>query len=159
MGLPTDPKRLKVVDRVIYVLEHITAGADYFLTPYEVNRRFKTWTEVSGSPTYSVHLDSGGLVEQGIDHNYDVTFYISVRGIIMDMDNPVGTLIKSNRDVQKAINEYAVNRTDTGSLSYLATHVWIEESPNTDNGDYSVLGQAGFEQRIKIVISGDFGEL
>ena len=159
MPLPTLPKRLQVIERIIDVLETISSGSNYFLTPYEVNRRFKHWDEISGSPTYSVHSDSGGEIVAHIDSNYDETFYVVVKGVIDNMDDPVGTLEKSIRDVQKAINADSINRTDTASLSYIATHVKIADPPDTDNGNLSINGKAYFEQRIQITISGDFGEL
>jgi flagellin-specific chaperone FliS len=159
MSQPTLPKRLQVIERIITVLKAISAGSDYFYSAYEVNRQFKHWDEINGSPTYSVHSDSGGEIAANINHFYDETFYVVVKGVIDNMDDPVGTLEKSIRDVQKAINTDSYNRADSNSLSFIATHVKFADPPETDNGNLSIIGKAYFEQRIQITISGNFGEL
>ena len=158
MSQPTLPKRLQAIERIIDVLKAISAGSNYFYSAYEVNRRFKHWDELNGSPTYSVHTDSGGELVELTDHKYDETFVVVVKGVIDNMDDPVGTLEKCIRDVRTAIDADSFHG-GTGTLSRLAVRTRIAGPPDTDNGNLSLIGKAYFEQRIEITISGDFGEL
>jgi len=158
MASPADPLVLKVIDRIVAVLQAITAGANFFYTPYLVTKRFIHWAEANGFPTYMVHLDSTGEVVYAGEGIFDMTFYISVKGIVSneqgDVDNTVDPLVKAWRDVTKAIDDDAKSPT-AGTLGALTVQVRIDESPETDNGE----GFGFFDQRIRVQTTGEFGTL
>jgi hypothetical protein len=156
--MPNDPKRLQIIDRIVTVLSNIQTGTDYFYTPYEVKKRFIHWEEAKGFPTYMVFTDSGGEIVFAGYNLYDEIFYVNVKGIVKDWKDTVSVLEKCIRDVRKAINDDAKSGA-SGTLGTLCIEVRIEEPPLTDNGYLSLEGFGFFEQRIRIRISGDFGEL
>lgn len=159
MAYPEDPRRFVVLDRVITVLKLIRAGDDYFYTPYEVTKRFIHWAEIKGSPTYMVHLASGGVLTHQMDHTSDETFYLSVKGIVQGFDDIPEKIIKSNRDIRNAINADSLNRDDgLGSMSCVV-QVLIDEPPETDNGYLALEGYGFFDQLVRCHITGEIGEL
>jgi len=159
MGAPTNPLRLKTIDRVVAVLAAIVAGDDYFFTPFEVAKRFKHWNECRGFPTYMVFTDSGGNVDlSGAPDIYDEDFYINVKGYVQDNVDTVTKLEQAIRDVRKAINEDSKSMA-AGSLGAIAVEIRIEKSPDTDNGYLSLEGFGFFDQQIRVKISGGYGEL
>lgn len=161
---PADNKIKKVIDRVITVLNAITAGANYHYTPYKVTKRFIHWAEADGFPTYMVHLDSGGEVEYSGEQTWDLTFYISVKGIVDtslsggDVENTVDPLVYAWRDVTKAIDDDAKSPS-VNTLGDLTVQVRIDEPPETDNGYLALEGFGFFDQRIRVQITGEFGTL
>lgn len=157
---PANPLRLQVIDRIVAVLKAIVAGDNYFYTPYEVNKRLVLPEEAKGFPSYSVHADSGGVIEcsgAGADE-YTADFFINVKGVVKDMAAPGDVLIKCHRDVCKAIDTDSISGT-AGSLGALGVETRVEEMPATDNGNWSPVGFAGFDQRIRCRIAGSYGEL
>lgn len=152
--MPADPKRLQIIDRFVTVLKAITAGADYFYTPYQVEKKALIQPEVSGTPCYLVLPDSGGAIEVSGQELYDEHFYVAVTGIVQDYDDIATKLERAIRDVRKAINEDSTSET-SGTLGTLAVQVRIDEPPEIDYFE----NFGFFNQRFRVVISGDFGEL
>lgn len=156
---PANPRRLQVLDRIVAVLQTITAGDDYFFTPGEVVRRFVHWSEAKVFPTYMVFAASGGKVElSGAPDLYDEDVMVSVKGIVRHPEDTVSLIEKALRDVRRAINEDAKSGA-AGSLGVLAVETRIEEGPETDDGYLSIEGFGFFDQRIRVRIAGDYGEL
>lgn len=159
MPSPTDPKRLQVIDRIVTVLTAITAGANYFYTPYAVQKRFVHWAEAAGFPLYMVFSATGGKVELGgAPDLYDEDFLVSIKGYVQDSTDTVSKMERAIRDIRKAINDDSKSGA-AGSLGAMCVEVAIEEPPETDNGYLSLEGFGFFDQRIRIKIAGDFGEL
>lgn len=160
MGYPENPIRLKIRDRMIYVLKnHIIRGEEYFFTPYEVVDNFVLWDECRGFPTYMIHTASGGNIVEVGRELYDETFYISIKGWVKDLKDATTALEKSVRDIRKAVNLDSLDFETSGSLGFLGVQVRIDEPPETLEGYLSGLGFEFFDQRIRCHISGDYGEL
>ena len=157
MAPATNPLRLQVIDRVVTVLKAIAEGTSYWYTPCEVVKRFVHWTEAKGFPTYMVFTDSGGKLEAGTPNFFSEEFNVNVKGIVKDHVDTVTKVERCLRDIRKAINDDTRPSTGAGSLGALGALVFIEEGATTDNGYLSLEGFGFFEQRIRIVISGDFG--
>lgn len=157
MPTPADPKRLQVINRVVTVLQAITAGADYFYTPAQVIKRYLDPGEVKSFPTYAAFSDSGGVIENRGQDLYDEDFYINVKGYVADQEDTVTRLECALRDVKRAINEDSKSGA-AGTLGVLAVETRIEEPPETDNGYYSLMGIGFFELRIRVRVAGDYGE-
>jgi hypothetical protein len=154
-----NPLRLQVIDRIVAVLEAITAGASYWYTPGQVEKRFVHWTEAKDFPCYSVSDASGGTMElAGIPYNYDETFFVSIKGIVQDTEDTVTKLNRALRDVRAAIQADNIS-TAAGSLGLLAVDCRFEAPPDTDDGYLSLEGFGFFDQRLKITVSGTFAEL
>jgi len=158
MSSPDSPLRLQVVNRFVAVLEAITAGSNYFYTPYEVVKRIILPEETNGTPTYMVIPEGGGNIEFGGTELYDETLRIVVHGIVADNVDIVTRMERAIRDIRKAINDDSKSGTP-GSLSVLCVQVRILEPPETDGGAFSVIGKGYFAQPFEVTISGDFGEL
>ena len=158
---PSDPKSLVVIDRIVEVLAAIRAGADFFYTPQEVTKRFIHWRDAKGYPTYMVHIASGGVVTNIGTDLYRYQFWLSVKGIVRELGDTVSPLVKSIRDIQKAINDDTKDRSSTGALGTMPciTEIRIDDPPETDNGYLAVEGFGFFDQRIRVSIDGDFGEI
>jgi len=158
---PAIPLRLQIINRVVAVLQGITAGATYFYTPGAVVKRFVLWTEAKSFPTYMIFTGSGGKVElsgaAGDDSEYTEDFFISVKGIVKDSVDTVTRLENSIADIRKAID--ADSRSGAaGSLGALAVETRIEDSPETDDGYLSLEGFGFFDQKIRVSIAGEIGE-
>lgn len=160
---PTNPKRLRVADRFVTVLEDIRAGDDYFYTPTQVIRRELHEREAqnaSPNPIYQVFTaggDDSSVEISGVPDGYDEIFNILVVGTIHNYSDPVAAVEKCIRDVRKAINDDTKIGT-SGALGdgSLTVQVRIKESPDipTPVNDCGL-----FIQVFRIQISGDFGEL
>ena len=159
MSQPSDPKRIVIRDRVITVLKAITKGSDYFYEPFEVTKRFIHWREAKGYPTYMVHSDSGGENITLSNHQFDSTFYLSVKGVFNgDIDDPQIAVFRGHKDIRKAI-DYDSHSGGAGSLLALGVLVKFEEQPITDNGYASLEGPFSFfDQRIGFRLITDFSE-
>jgi len=158
---PTDPLTLQIIDRIITVLKAIIAGENYFYTPYAVAKKFTHWQEASMTPTkphYMVFRDSGGSIEFAGTDLYDEHWYINIKGYVKDNSDTVTKLEKAIRDIRKAINDDSKSAV-AGSLGALGVQTIFEEPPTTDNGYLSSEGFGFFDMRIKVITSGDFGEL
>ncbi len=158
MAPAAESKRLQVLNRIIAVLQAILAGDDFWYTPGEVVKRFKHWSECTKFPTYMVFSSTGGEIVYAGEQQYDEAFYVSVKGIVQDNLDTVTKLERSIRDIRKAINDDSLSP-DPGTLGALAVQVRIDEPPETDDGYLSLEGFGFFDQKIRCVISGDFGEL
>jgi len=158
MAQPNDPISLKVLNRIVTVLRAITAGANYFYTPYQVSKRFVHWGEADGFPVYMVFRDSGGRIETSGTDLYDEDMTITIKGIIQDEEDTVTKMERAIRDVRKAINDDAKSGA-AGSLGVLAVETRIEEAPETDNGYLSLEGYGYFDQKIRVKTCGDYDEL
>lgn len=158
---PTDPLSLKTIDRIITVLKAITAGDDFFFTPYDVAKKFVHWEEAkvkAGKPLYMVFRDSGGSIEFAGTDLYDEHWYLNVKGYVKDNSDTVTPLTRAIRDIRKAINDDSKSG-DAGTLGALGVQTTFDEPPETDNGYLSVVGLGFFDQRVKVITTGDFGEL
>ena len=158
---PTNPLTQQIIERVITVLEAITAGDNFFFTPFEVIKRYVHWREARLTPTkplYMVFRDSGGVITNIGENRYEDDYFINIKGYVQDPSDTVTKLERAIRDVCKAINDDSASEA-AGSLGALAAAVTIEEPPETDNGYLSLEGFGFFDQRIRIRIDGNFGEL
>jgi len=160
MAYPTTPKRLQVIDRVVDVLEAISAGADYFYTPNAVQKRLMHFKECGGFPTYFVFIGSATPTpEAHLDSEYVETLTLSIQGWVdLELGEPQSKMLKCIRDVQKAINTDSKSTT-SGSLGALCANGMCDVGGfETDNGGYSLDGFAFFDQTITIHLIGDFGD-
>ena len=158
---PTDPMSLKIIDRIVTILQAIIAGDSYFFTPYDVAKKFVHWEEAkvkANRPQYMIFRDSGGRTEFAGTNLYDEHWFINVKGYVKHNSDTVTPLEKAIRDIQKAINDDSKSDA-AGSLGQLGIQVIFEEPPSTDNGYLSSQGFGFFEQRVKVISTGDFGEL
>lgn len=158
---PTNPLTQQIIERIITVLEAITTGDDFFYTPAAVTKRFVHWREASytaDKPYYMVFRDSGGTIEYIGENLYCEDYFINIKGYVKDNNDTVTRLERAIRDIKKAINDDSKGE-GTGTLGALAAAVTIEEPPETDNGYLSLEGIGFFDQRIRIRIDGEFGEL
>jgi hypothetical protein len=157
---PAIPLRLQAINRIVAVLQAITAGATYFYTPGTVAKRLIHLDECKAFPTYMVFTASGGKVEltgaAGDDSEYTEDFYVSVKGIVKDSVDTVTRLENSIADVRKAIDADSRSAA-AGSLGVLAVETRIEESPETDDGYLSLEGFGFFDQKIRVSIAGVMG--
>jgi hypothetical protein len=158
---PTDPLTQQIIERVVTVLAAITAGSDFFYTPADVIKRYVHWREANLSPDnplYMVFRDSGGTITYIGENNYCADYFINVKGYVQDNNDTVTKMERAIRDVCKAINDDSKGES-AGTLGALAAAVTIEEPPETDNGYLSLEGVGFFDQRIRVRIDGEFGEL
>lgn len=155
---PAASLRLQVINRIVAVLQAIVAGGNYFYTPGAVTKKYLTESELKAFPTYMVFASTGGSIEIVSTNLYDETFIVSIKGWIQDQADTVTKVENAVRDIRRAINEDSKSGV-AGSLSTLAVEVRIEEPPDTDDGYWSVANLGWFDQRIRVTISGDFGEL
>ena len=80
-----DPLRLQVLDRIVAVLQAITAGADYWYKPAQVLKRLIGIDQCAGFPTYMVFPVSGGPIElSGAPDRYDEDMEILIKGYVKD---------------------------------------------------------------------------
>jgi hypothetical protein len=156
MTTPAIPLRLKILDRLVAVLTGIVTGADYFYTPAEVLKRLVAIDECSGFPVYMVFPVPGGPIEHsGAPDGYDEDMEILIKGYVKDTLDPVTKAERCLRDVRRAINEDSKSGV-AGTLGVLAVETRIEASPETE---FSIDGFGGFDQRIRVKITGTFGTL
>ncbi len=158
---PTNPLTQQIIERVIAVLEAITTGDNFFYTPYAVIKRYVHWREAkftATQPLYMVFRDSGGVITYIGENNYEADYFINIKGYVQDPEDTVTKLERAIRDICKAINDDSKGE-DAGSLGALSAAVTIEEPPETDNGYLSLEGFGFFDQRIRIRIDGELGEL
>lgn len=158
---PTNPLTQQIIERVVTVLAAITTGSNYFYTPADVIKRYVHWREAGLSPDnplYMVFRDSGGVITYIGENNYCADYFINVKGYVQDNSDTVTKLERAIRDVCKAINDDSKGES-AGTLGALAAAVTIEEPPETDNGYLSLEGIGFFDQRIRVRIDGEFGEL
>ena len=158
---PTNPLSQQCIDRIVVVLAAITAGDNFFYTPFDVIKEYMIWREAkltADKPLYMVARASGGVITQIGEHLYEMEFYVSVQGYVQDPSDAVTRLCRAIRDIQKAINDDSKSEV-AGTLGELSAAVTMEESPETDNGYFSPEDVGWFDQRIRIRIDGDFGEL
>ena len=158
MTQPSDPLRLQVANRFVTVLEAITAGSDYFYTPFEVIKRIILPEEANGTPTYMVVPEGGGNIDFSGTNLYDEKYKLVVHGIVEDNVDIVTKMERAIRDIRKAINDDSKSGA-AGSLGVLCVQVRVLETVETDGGAFSVIGKGYFAQPFDIEISGDFGEL
>lgn len=161
MAPGTDPLTQQIIERVITVLAAITTGPSFFYTPTDVIKRYVHWREANftaDKPLYMVFRDSGGTITQIGENLYCADYYINVKGYVTHPSDTVTRLERAIRDICKAINDDSASEA-AGSLGDLGAAVTIEEPPETDNGYLSLVGIGFFDQRIRIRIDGDFGEL
>ena len=147
--------RLQVINRIVTVLEAITDGADYWYKPAAVRKQLMAIEECSGYPTYMVFPVSGGPVEAVGPDLYDEDMEILIKGYVKDESDPVTKVERCLRDIRRAINEDSKSGV-AGTLGVLAVETRIEQSPEVE---FSIDGFGGFDQRIRVKITGAFGEL
>lgn len=119
--MPSDPERLKVINRVVTVLQAITAGSTYFFTPYNVEKFRRVREQVNlpeGKPHYEVVSDVGDS-ELAATDLMDETMTISVFGMVKHSTDLVGAVEKSREDVINAVNTDIASGA-AGSLGTLA---------------------------------------
>lgn len=155
--MPTDPKRLQIIDRVVYVLRTISAGTDYFFTFMTVCKGFERAPQ--GFPACVVFPVSGGQIQHFSDGQHDETFYLVAHGIVQDVGDVVTPLERALYDVRKALKNDMKPEAGAGSLGTLATDMLIDEPPEIDYDQEGALFMSYFDQRVGFIISGEFGEI
>lgn len=155
--MPNDPKRLKIVDRLVTVLKTIVAGNNYFFTPYEIAKGFIS--SPTGFPVYMVLSETGGGMTEELDQQWEETFYVSIRGVVQSTSDVVTPMERAIRDVRKAINDDFKPEAGAGSLITLASSIKIDGPPDIDYGFEGTHFFGYFSQRIKIQIFGEIGEI
>ncbi len=156
--MPTEPLIQKIRDRIITVLKAITAGDDYFYTPFKVEEKFISHEQLKGDPTYFVFIGDAEPPEfAGVPDDYDQTFFVLVGGWVKDMSDPTKKAIRAMRDVTRAIDEDSKSAS-ANTLGTMA-HQVIPDSWDTTKGNFSILGFEWFERRFKVLVSGTFDEL
>jgi hypothetical protein len=158
MSWPAETKRVLVIDRIVDVLKAIREGASYFYTPASVEKRYTHWKEVTRGPAYSVAVDSGGKLTYGLNGYVTEELYINVKGVVLEERDAVTAIARCIRDARTAIDADMASAA-AGSLGSLCKGLFFDEPPDTDNGYLSLEGKAQFEQRVRIVISGQIGTL
>jgi len=152
-----DPLRLQVIDRIVDVLKSIQEGDDYFYSPRQVAKGFIA--EPSAYPVYMVLSESGGDIEMHSDAQFAETFYVSIRGVVQAAGDVVTPLERALRDVRKAIDADCRTGAGAGSLLILGTSIVFDAPPEIDYG-FEGTGVFGFfSQKIRITVSGEFGEI
>lgn len=158
MAVPSaDPLRLQVINRIVEVLKNITAGADYFFTPVAVAKGFVV--SPSGYPAYAVRSETGGEIEMHSDAQFAESFYVSIHGAVQEIGDVVTPLERAIRDVRKAIETDFQPAAGAGSLITLATNIQFDAPPDINYGPEGQGPLAFFRQRLKVMVSGEFGEI
>jgi hypothetical protein len=154
--MPNSPYRLQILDRFVTVLKAVTGGDNYFYTPAEVTHNFAHWAEVKSYPAYLVYTGESEEAEIAGTSLYNETFFITVEGWISDATDPVRRLELCLRDVRKAINEDSKSSA-TGSLGQMTDETMVSDLQAISFKTDSPL--ASFQQRFRVRVTGDFGEL
>jgi len=157
MSYPTDPKSVRVRDRVIAVLKDIVEGDDFFFTPGAVYENRTTWKEVESYPAYIVWFGSGGEWKEYQGLQAAETFTLVVHGEFKDADDAPASVRKGIRDVRKALmDDMATGGED--SLAELVDHLTLGAT-STDNGTGTMIGVGYFDQEFLVTISGKIEDL
>ena len=155
--MPIEPLRLRVINRIVEVLQGIREGDDYFYSPRQVVKGFIA--EPKAYPVYMVTSESGGEINMHSDSNWAETFYVAVRGIVADMGDVVTPLERAIRDVKKAIDGDMASGLPATSLGGLVTSLVFDTPAEIDYG-FEGTGFLGyFVLRIKIQVDGTFSEI
>jgi hypothetical protein len=151
--------RLQIVNRLVVVLQAITAGATYWVKPYEVLKRDIMLEQAKGFPVYMVYSGSDkGISISGAPDQYDEVMQVLVEGYVKDMVDPITALEKSIQDVRLAINTDSKSGA-AGTLGTLSTESIMFGPVKTDEGLFSADGFGYFSQPVEVTITGDFGVL
>ncbi|MBE3131369.1 MAG: hypothetical protein IMZ54_11740 [Acidobacteria bacterium] len=163
MSWPTDPKSLQVIDRIVEVLNDIVGGGPaYFHTPGGAIKGFVHYSTVTKFPYYMVAFE--GASERPVpmgDNQYHQTLAVSIKGWVdLEKGESVSKLLRCIRDVQKAVNEDTKSGAGADSLGVLACQCDIDTT-EADSGFLAIEGRGFgyFDQRVVVVIEGDWGEL
>jgi hypothetical protein len=145
MATPAVPKEDAILDRIVTVLEAITAGATYWYKPGRVQKRYVHWREYTGAfPIYMVTLGSGGERVDNSYANIDETFHISIQGYVKDNEDTSGKILRCWQDIRVALTAEMANGA-AGSLPVLgAFQLRIRNFPETDNGYLIIENGLGF---------------
>jgi len=156
----TDPLRLQVADRFETVLNAIVAGDDYFYTPHKVAKIPLSYELAKYGNLYEVFTgEDVGSIEITGRENYDETFYVSVVGTVFDRADLVTKVEKAIRDIRRAIDVDAKSPA-AGSLgASMTVQVRIDESPAISYFSEDKDSFAQFDQKFRVQITGDFGDL
>ena len=157
---PSDPLRLQVADRFVTVLTTIEAGDNYFYTPHKVAKIPLDYEKAKYGNLYQVFTgeDAGSIADYYQHEVYDETFYISVIGIVHDRADLVSKVEKAVRDVRYAIDQDSKSGA-AGSLGVLTVQVRIDESPMMEYFSEERDSFAQFDQKFRVHITGDIGDL
>jgi hypothetical protein len=157
--MPTKGKKLQALERVVAVLNAIQAGADYWFKPYAVNMRFTHWSECTGFPTYSVHINgSPRMTICGPSNLWDEDMTISIKGIVQDNYDTTTKILKCIQDIRRAVDADSMSGV-AGTLGTLAVECVPDEGFETDDGYLSMEGFGFFDQKYRIKVSGEPAEL
>jgi len=146
-----EPLRQQVVDRIITVLETITAGADFWAKPQVVRRAIDP-KEAATFPVYGVFTGDGQDPEER-NGEYSEEFEVVVKGIVQSTTDTVRAQEHAIADIRKAIDRDSRLGT-AGALGALTVSTRIGRSA-TDEGDNIREGLGYFAQWIKVRIFGD----
>lgn len=158
---PTDPKSLQIINRIYDVLRAIQAGENYFYTPFKVARRFMDYNECEGYPTYSVFRGepAGGSAYAG-ENLWDEDFFINIYGIIQHDSDTVTVMERAIADIRKAIDDDSRSgAANTLGDGVMCVDVRFDEPPWTDEGILSNEGFGFFHIRLRVIMSGEYGEI
>lgn len=152
---PADPLRLQVLNRIKTVLKAITAGDNYFFTPYDVILGKRKEEEINRYPFYMIVPQAGSLEFAG-QHLYNEKMTIFVYGFTEDNNDVVAVNEKALRDIRKAVGDDAKGQA-AGTLGALTVQTKMDESPITD---YDINHTKGyFRLTVEAWIEGGFGKL
>ncbi len=156
MPYPTEPKKVRIHDRIVAVLDEIVAGDVYFYTP----------ANVQGKPTmrladYSLEVLFAGAEEPPVRQAGLVvqeTFTVIVDGHIRDRDGETQkALARALRDVRTAILEDGLSSA-AGSLQSLVISIQLG-AWSSWRGEGTFEGLGNFSQEFKITVNGDIKDL
>lgn len=154
MSYPTDPKSVRVRERIIAVLRDIVEGDDYFYTPGVVYDNYKNWKEREAFPAYQVYFGSGGEWKSYGGLSAEETFSVIVYGEFKERDEAPRAVRCGLRDVRKAVMDDAA----ATSLDGTALRVTLGLA-ETDEGKGALVGSGWFTQEFLITIAGAIEDL
>lgn len=153
--MPSDSKRLRIIDRLVTVLKGISAGTTYHTTPLDVFKGYRD--QVQGYPALAVRNGDIGSVAHYMDHQVEEDFELMVCGKVFDAGDIVTPRERLLQDARKAIDADLLPASGAGSLITLVVAmsfgpVTLDDGPE-GNGFFGY-----FEQRLNVKISGEIGD-
>jgi len=156
---PAKSKKLLALERVVAVLQAITAGDDYWYTPAGVRMRAIAFEKEVGDPWYAVFVESAPRMQlDGPSNLWTEDMIVTVSGFVRDNVDTVSKMLKCIQDIRRAIETDATSGLP-GSLSQIAEETIPDEGYETDDGLFSAQGFGLFDQKVRIRVAGYIQEL
>jgi hypothetical protein len=158
------PLRLQIINRVVTALQAITAGANYWFTPTQVVKHYVPIEEIQGAITYMVYAGTGeGQVTlegvSGPSSFFWEDVFVTIHGTVRADKDTAEIVAKCIRDVRKAIDADAIDKTTAGALGQLTVTCTMFKAPTTDNGWFSKMSFAEFEIQLVAKTEGTYADL